>query len=67
LDIGEFPTLEKWHQRMNERPAVVRGTDVPLKTGDLKQVQADPENFKAYLARNTRWAQVGTPLEKKDA
>ena len=52
---------------MNERPGVLKGTDIPIKTGDLKKVKEDPENFKAYLARNTRWAQVGTPLENQTA
>ena len=49
---------------MQQRPAVTRGIDVPVKTGDVREVRKTPETLKAYLAQNEKWAKSGTPAEK---
>lgn len=49
---------------MQQRAGVMRGIDVPVKTGDVTEVRRTPENLKAYVAQNSDWAQAGTPSEK---
>ena len=48
---------------MQQRPGVMRGIDVPVKTGDVQEVRSTPETFKAYVAQNSNWAKAGTPSE----
>ena len=60
----QFPHVQKWHEQMQQRPAVIRGIDVPVRTGDVREVRKNPENFEAYVALNNNWATAGTPSEK---
>ncbi len=56
LDITTWPYLEKWHARVQTRPAVKKGTDIPSKVIDAKVVMEDQETLKKYTALNKGWA-----------
>jgi glutathione S-transferase len=51
VDLTKFPNLEKWWGRINERPAVQKGTSVPseskISNGPYKRRLKEEPEFKA--------------------
>ena len=63
IDIGEFPTLKAWEDRMAARPGVDRGNNVP-EPSKWKEMINDKEKMNRFAAHGAAWIQEGM---KKDA
>jgi glutathione S-transferase len=51
VELGDFPVLEKWEERMFERPAVQEGRQVPGGSGHQRELLRDPEKVRAFEER----------------
>lgn len=56
VDIEEFPTLKAWLSRMNARPGVQKGNDVPV---PKPKAPATPEELKKREEEVRAWVQEG--------
>jgi len=63
VDIGEFPVLKAWEDRMAARPAVVKGRDLPYPS-KLYEKKNDPKWMEDYAKKSAAWVQAGM---KEDA
>ena len=55
LDITDWPHLEAWQARVQARPAVIKGSSIPIKV-NVKAVLKDEASLEAYTALNRGWA-----------
>ena len=51
IELSDYPTLEKWEERMFQRPAVQEGRQVPGGSGHQRELLRDPEKVKAFEER----------------
>jgi len=58
VDLTEFPTLQKWEERMLARPAVEKGRHVPERH-NLKDILSDPKKTEEYAKRSSAWVMQG--------
>ena len=63
IEIGEFPLLSAWVDRINAREAVKRGLDVPTKF-TLKEAAKDKEKAEKEAKATSSWVMQG---QKEDA
>jgi glutathione S-transferase/GST-like protein len=54
VDLGEFPNVNAWNDRIETVPEVLRGYDVPTLNRN-KELKKDPEALKKQLAENAKW------------
>lgn len=64
VDINEFPHLQRWEECVCAIPGVLRGTEVPKKTLDLRKMAASEKD--EYARKAARWI-VGSGGEAKEA
>lgn len=64
VDIDEFPTLKQWKERMNERPAVAKGNDVPHPS-PLKGMMGDEKKLDEYAKKASAWIMKGMKDDEK--
>ncbi len=58
VDINDFPLVKSWEERVYVIPGVIKGTEVPKKTLDLRQMTASEKQEYAkkassWIVRNT--------------
>lgn len=58
VEIEEFPALKAWEERMEKRPAVAKGRDVPDKH-NIKERMKDKESMKQMEEKGRNWVQSG--------
>lgn len=58
VDIGEFPALKAWEERMASREGVERGRHVP-EPHRMKELLADKEKMDRYAGESKKWIQEG--------
>ena len=55
IELGEYPALERWEERMFERPGVKEGRQVPAPAeggmGHQRELLRDPEKMRAFEER----------------
>lgn len=54
VDIDEFPALKAWKARMDARPAVQKGKDVPT-PNRMSELAKDPQKMKEHAERSKAW------------
>ena len=64
VDLGAFPTLKAWDERMGERPGVAKGRDVPTPS-KLKEILKDKEATEKHAAESRAWVQAGMKEDAK--
>jgi len=58
VSLNEFPELKKWADKINERPAIKRGLDVP-EPFKLKERLKSKEAEEEYAKQNSKWIMDG--------
>nr|AIL25474.1 Ure2p2 [Exophiala pisciphila] len=64
VDMNEFPSLQKWEEKMSARPGISRGFHVP-KPLMFKIKGDDPEFFEQYAKERSKWILSGMEQDKK--
>jgi len=64
VNIDEFPELKKWEERMEQRPAVQKGKDVP-DPFRLKELLKDPKMMEEIAAKSAAWVQQSMKEDAK--
>lgn len=64
VDMSEFPYVAGWQARMEQRPAVQKGSNTPKKV-DLEKLAKDPVAFNTYLKTNESWIKHGMVEDSK--
>jgi len=64
VDIDEFPALKAWDARMDARPAVQRGRDVPDKWR-VRELLADRERMEEHARKGRELVQEGMREDAK--
>jgi glutathione S-transferase len=64
VDIAHFPALEAWEKKMEERPAVQKGRDVPT-PHTIKELVKDPKRMQEHAERSRQWVQAGMAEDAK--
>lgn len=64
VEIDEFPTLKAWSERMEARPAVIKGRDIPQKNM-LAELKGKPEKMKEIAEKSKAWIQQGMKEDAK--
>ncbi|KAL9094596.1 MAG: hypothetical protein Q9165_003155 [Trypethelium subeluteriae] len=63
VDIGEFPALQAWEERLGQRPAFQTGMHVP-EPNKTREMLKDPAKMAEHAAKGRHWVQKGM---KEDA
>lgn len=61
IEIEDFPNLKAWRDKMQARPAVKKGSDVPV---PKPKISTTPEEKKKQAEETRAWVQQGM---KEDA
>lgn len=62
--MSEFPTVQKWEERMKSRPATQKGNDIPH-PAKIKELLESPEKMDAYAKESRGWILKGMDEDKK--
>jgi len=63
IDLDKFPALKAWEERMEARPGVAKGKDVPS-PHRMKELLKDKEKMQKHAEESRKWVQAGM---KEDA
>lgn len=58
IEINDYPELKAWEARMEARPAVAKGKDVP-EPNNIKALLQDKEAAEEMASKNRAWVQAG--------
>jgi len=64
VDIEEFPNVKQWRDRMMERPAILKGNDVPHPS-KMKEIMGDEKKMDEYAAESRKWIMQGMKGDEK--
>ncbi|KAL8756378.1 MAG: hypothetical protein Q9184_004519 [Pyrenodesmia sp. 2 TL-2023] len=64
VDVRQFKNLSQWVDRINERPAVKRGLDVP-KPFTMKEKLKTKEGEEEYAKHHSQWVMKGQEADQK--
>jgi glutathione S-transferase len=64
VDLGEFPNLKAWDDRMLARPAVEKGRHVPSRH-HLKDIANDEKETAKYASEVSGWVREGMEKDAK--
>jgi glutathione S-transferase len=64
IEINDFPTLKAWEERMEKRPGVAKGQDIPVPF-ELKRVLRDKKKTEEHAASSRAWVQAGMKEDAK--
>ena len=64
IEIEEFPQVKAWDERMEARPAVARGKDVP-EVHRIKELAKDKTKADEAAAKASKWVQEGQADDAK--
>ncbi|KAL8676526.1 MAG: hypothetical protein Q9186_006957 [Xanthomendoza sp. 1 TL-2023] len=64
IDVRQFRLLSQWLDRINERPAVKRGLDVP-EPFTMKEKLKSKEGEEEYAKHHSRWVMKGQEADQK--
>ncbi|CZR57769.1 related to glutathione S-transferase GstA [Phialocephala subalpina] len=64
VPLDDFPELKKWLERINERPAVKKGLDVPEKF-EMKERMKSKEGEEEYAKRHSNWVMKGQKADQE--
>ncbi|KAL8937569.1 MAG: hypothetical protein Q9216_004366 [Gyalolechia sp. 2 TL-2023] len=65
IDVTQFPHLSQWVDRINDRPAVKRGLDVPDSFTTLKEKLKSKEAQEEYAKQASQWVLKGQEEDQK--
>ncbi len=58
IEVSKFPRIKDWVDRINERPAVKRGLDVP-EPFEMKKKMQTKEGEEEYQSMHSEWVMRG--------
>jgi len=58
IELDEFPILKAWQKKLEERPALVKGRDVP-EVSKILELRGDKEKMDAYAKESSAWVMKG--------
>lgn len=58
IDITQYPKLQAWEERLEKRPGVAKGMNVPTEY-KLKAILKDPAKTQEYAEKSKSWVQSG--------
>lgn len=64
VDIDEFPVLKAWEERMDARPAVQKGRNVP-EPWRVRELLKNKEVMDRHAAQGRHWVQAGMKEDAK--
>jgi glutathione S-transferase len=64
VDVGEFEEVKAWLDRINERPAVKRGLDVP-EPFKMKEKMKNKEGEEEYAKHHSGWVMQGQEKDQE--
>ena len=64
INIDDFPTLKAWEERMEARPGVAKGKDVP-EPNKIKELLKDKKRMREIEEKSTKWIQEGMKEDAK--
>lgn len=65
VEIDEFPNVKKWEEMMSNRPAVKKGSDVPVPMTIKERLKMKPEELEEYAKNASKWIVQGMEGDKK--
>lgn len=68
VDVGEFPALKAWSERMLARPGVAKGKEVPEKftmVERYEQWKIDPKSIDEHAKKTSAWIMKGMAEDAK--
>jgi glutathione S-transferase len=54
VDVGKFPLIQDYLKRLEARPALARGAEVPNKSA-IKELLMDPDKAAEVAAKGSQW------------
>lgn len=64
VDVSEFKEVSKWLERLNERPAVKQGLNVPEKF-KMKEMMQSKDGEEEYERYHSDWVMRGQEKDQK--
>jgi glutathione S-transferase len=63
IETEKFPALQKWLETIQQRPAVIKGVDVPEKF-EMKEKMQSKEGEEAFAKHHSAWVMQGMKEDK---
>jgi glutathione S-transferase len=64
VETAKFPALQSWLETIQQRPAVVKGVDVPEKF-EMKEKMRSKEGEEAFAKHHSAWVMQGMKDDKE--